>query len=554
MSFPKALTIGLFAFASTSMADWKLSEYATVAPTAAMTDSVYGIQSFSNPGSTVTVSVPGGYVSLMASKIGDDPAASPKGNGYTANIGLLHPLTDDWKEHDLTGLTAITFEHQNTNKITDYLAVSFGSASYDSLHALAGTVYEVGFTGVKALAAHAVGEWVHDTALIGDFATPTWWTAPKSYPSIDSVLKRVKNLQFAPKSTYTGAGTQGAAACTKCTLPTMTQQTLNIRNITLIGVPAPGHGDLGWPNPTMEGCPTTGPSVTLSQFSGGTTLSAAKAYFFAFSDFDTLGTSTSPASGKTTVTDTVMEAATEAEAWMEMHAKLNKKDGGVYHKYAGWADLGTNFGTCHLFNGIDLTGIGFDLGNLGINVDRIRTIDFKVKMDGINDTAIHFVSFPVADLGAPRKFVKRGCVRLSDLKQASYVTTPTVFDPSKITQLSWEAKITDSKDLTIDTASANLLLGNIVFYGINTIFGEGCHGSVKGRMGLAPNSYAAYGNGVLRLSGFDEVKTFDVTTLDGKTVTSFAAAPRVALSLPRGTYFLRAKGGGQQAKFVVLGR
>ncbi len=527
-------------------ADWALNSYATATADTATTNAFYGIQMFKNPGSTVSVAVPGGYVSLIATKIGDDPAGTAKGNGYTANIGLLHPLTSDWAEWDLTGLTSITFQHQNSTKITDYLAVSFGSASYAEADALAGTTYEAGISGVKALAAQGTN-WFSDTALIGDFATPTWWTAPDDFPTIDSVLKRVKNLQFAPKSTYTGSGTQGAAACTKCTLPTMTTQVLNIRNIVLHGV----TNAIPWPNPLMAGCPATGLSDTLSQFAGGNTLNKAKAYFFAFSDFDTLGTSTQFASGKSTVTDTVMaDVGGEATSWMEMHAKLIKKDG-VYHKYAGWADLGTNFGAGKVLDATGLTGIGFDLGNLGLNGDRISTIDFKVKMDGINDTAVHFVSFPVADLIAAGKNVKRGCVRPSDLQQAKYVTTPTVFDPSKISQISWEAKITDSHDPTIDTASANLLLGNIVFYGINTFKTVG----IKGRLVPAHHTtFAAYSMGVLSLSGFDGVKTFSVTTLDGKTVASFAAAPRVALSLPRGTYLLTAKGTSVAQKFAVVGR
>lgn len=60
--------------------------------------------------------------------------------------------------------------------------------------------------------------------------------------------------------------------------------------------------------------------------------------------------------------------------------------------------------------------------------------------------------------------------------------------------------------------------------------------------------------GVLSLSGYQGVQSFDVVGLDGKKVASFAPAATVALSLPRGSYFLVGKrdGASMTKSFAVV--
>ncbi|MEN9306344.1 MAG: hypothetical protein RL173_276 [Fibrobacterota bacterium] len=542
---------------SSANADWILSTYPTAAADSAQTNAVYGIQSVANKSSSVTTKVVAGtpwtkdvaatpgYVSLVADKIASDGT-----EGYSANVGLLHPLTPDWKEYDLTGLTGVSFEYQNTSKITEVLSVSLGSAVYADEWVKAGNDYQAVLSSATQLAPTVGSTWKKGEVAILDFATPTWWTAPANFPTIDSVLKRVKHLQFAPNTLYTDSGSQNGKACSKCVTPTMSSQTLNIRNIILLGV----EGKYIPYTPDGLGCWDVTLSLPFSNFAEESPKSVVGGPFFAFSDFDSTGVSTEESKGSTIVSDTIVAGANEEASQLEVRAKLNKKIGGTYHKYSGWAGLGTNFGRAGNYGfGRGITGFGFAIGSLGINADRVSTIDFKVKMVGVSDTAVHFVSLPVRDVVAAGAAGKMACIRPSDLKQASYVTPAhqVAFNPAKIEQISWEAKITDNKQSSIDTATANFYVSDIKLYGID-FMGIGPIQGVNSRNHA--KTFAAYSNGVLSLSGFSGVSSFDVTTLDGKVVASFSSAPRVSLALPRGTYLLTAKNGSLSQKFAVVGR
>jgi hypothetical protein len=194
------------------------------------------------------------------------------------------------------------------------------------------------------------------------------------------------------------------------------------------------------------------------------------------------------------------------------------------------------------------------LADLGTNANIIKTIIFKVKMKGVSDTALHQVQIPTADIVAAAAAGKVVCIRPSDLAQASYVVAAhkVAFKPDAIQQLSWEAKITDDRTPTIDTASANLILANVILYGsdafvLNKDVGVLSHDRVK--------TSVSYANGVLSLAGFTGASRFEVRDLTGKVVASFDAAQRVSLDLTRGTYLLSATGAKQySSKFTVLGR
>lgn len=128
-------------------ADWMLNDYATPTKDSSETNELYGVQSYQNKSSSVTVQVvTAGSVSLIASKIASDGT-----EGYTANIGMLHPLVPSWEATDISTLTSIDFEFKNSDKITDYFAVSFGSEAYTDDIAAAGTVYEAGISGAANL-------------------------------------------------------------------------------------------------------------------------------------------------------------------------------------------------------------------------------------------------------------------------------------------------------------------------------------------------------------------------------------------------------------------
>lgn len=543
--YPVLATLALAASGAFAAAGdtWLLSDYAAVTTDSVETNAQYGYQTFQNDASSVTVKVPGGYVSMVATTVASDGT-----EGYTANIGLLHPLDPAWEEHDLTGLTMITFEHQNTTKITDVLAVSFGSTAYSDAIAEAGTVYESAIGGT-ALAASATA-WKKDTVLISDMATPSWWTAPDDFPSIDTVLKHVKNLQFAPKTLYTAKGTQNGEECTKCVTPTMTSVTLNIRNVMLHGVKP---NQKPWPNPGMIGCEEGSATFQLDQFVDDKRENTVGGYWFTFSDFDSTGTSTDQAKGASLVKDTVIAGLDSYSSYIQVSGELHKKVGTAYRKYSGWIDVGTNFPKGGYVDATGFTGIKFDVASLGIS-PKVQSLTFKVKVKGVSDTALHIVELPTADLLAAGDLGKSACIRPSDLKQASYVkgTDIVAFDPSKIEQLSWEAKITDDRTPSIDSALANFLLSTIVFYGVDDLPLKGVGVLDQARS----KTFVAYSNGVLSLNGFTGATNIQVRNLNGKVVSSFAATKRTALDLPRGTYLLSATGKGvnYSKKFAVLGR
>ncbi len=520
---------------------WAPYDLSTDTKDSVETNAMYGFQTFQNKSSAVTINVGGGSINMVATKLASDGT-----DGWTANIGMLLPLTPDWAEHDLTGLTSITFKYQNDATITDVFSVSFGSNAYSEAIAKAGTVYSNDIAGKSALAGGTT--WKDGEVLIADFATPSWWTdIPTDFPTIDSVLKLVKNLQFAPKTLYTGAGSQNGTACTKCTSPTMTAVTLKVKDIVLNGV----TGGARWPNPTNIGCEDTETPLAFDDFISQSTKNAAGGYFFGFSD--TAGADTDPAKGSSSIEDSVYE-----EGYLLFTAKLNKKLDGTYHKYSGWADIGTDFKNKASLNAKGMKAFMFTLLDLGTNANRIKTIIFKAKMKGVSDTAIHQVALPVKDLVAAGNAGKVACIRPTDLKQADYVkgTHRFAFKPDSIAQLAWEAKISDDRNSAIDTATAIVALANIGVTGLSDDFVLNKDATGVGPRASRVKTSVSYANGTLILNGFVGASRFEVRDLSGKVVASFDAAKRVSFDLNRGTYLLSAKGEkvSYTSKFTVFGR
>ncbi|MBK9577755.1 MAG: hypothetical protein IPK50_07525 [Fibrobacterota bacterium] len=508
-------------------ADWLLSDYATVAADSAAVNKYYGAQTFGNKASTTSLSAGAGSIVFKAT------LASDATEGYTANVGLLHPLGTDWAETDLTGITGVTFEYKNSAAITDALAFSFGSGAYTEAIAKAGTVYENTISGKAALAAHS--SWTPATMDILDFAPPKWWTPTTDFPAIAAVLKKVKNVQFAPKTLYTGDGTQNAKACTKCVGPDMTAITLELRNITLKGINA-----VNWPNPQGIGCEATQAVTKIDDFTDGNEENELGGYWYPFSDSGDatvakdMADKAKGSSKATIVVDTAGPALT-------MTAKLNKTLGTTWHDYAGWASVGMGFaGDGGITGGAAITAIGFQI--LGVGIDKtVPAVNFKATMAGVSDTALHQVALPVSEMSVEGSGGKKACIRPEDLLQASYVAAShkVAFDASKLMKMSWELKIKDQSSSAINAAAGAILLQDVKFYGSASIV-SGTRNHKSKISGFSVRS----SEGVLSLSGYQGIQSFDVVSLDGKKITSFAPAATVALSLPRGSYFLVGKRDG----------
>lgn len=518
-------------------ADWLLNEYATAAADSAAVNKAYGIQSFANTSSVVGLSVTPGSFTFKATFKSDGT------KGYTANVGVLHPLTPDWAETDLTSLKQITFEFKNNVKISDVLAVSFGSGTYDSTTAKAGTVYE---NTLKVSAANTA--WKAASFDIADFATPSWWTAPVTFPTLNAVLKRVKNLQFAPKTLYTAAGTQDGTACTKCVGPDMTSElVLEIRKVTLVGV-----DEVNWPNPENVGCESKTPFTLLDAFEDGDTENELGGYWFGFSDTNSLKP-TDKATGSSTWSMDITPGELGSNGYLTFGAGLNKSVGTTWHDYAGWASVGTQFAGQGVATGMDkLTAIGFSIQK-SKDMTYVKAVNFKVGQVGVADTATHFAAFPTAAMKLDQP--KTACVRPEDLTQASWLQAShkVAPDPTKFNQFAWELKIADQKSSAINKDSVGIIISDVKLFGNALIKSKDTSSSIRNHKSKVAGFSVATSEGALTLKGFEGFKSFEVVSIDGKSVASFAPAARVSLSLPRGTYFLVGKrdGASMTKSFVV---
>lgn len=240
-------------------------------PTSSMDDvkTVYALDVFKNEMSTANLSVDTGNVLQADIVFGSDTAhfPNPAGEGsyvrgYTANVGILIPLNSAWGVRDLSKFDSLTFEFATNGRISDQLTVSFGSPKYIDSLANAGLVYEMtkirtrsdSITRPKLEKAH---DWAGITFTRAEFLRTSWYSdaetgyparwaeAMANFPSADSVLAKVKNIQISPKTSYTGPGWNFTTnvyckTCAIAFLP-MPVLTLRMRNILiwLNGEPAP---------------------------------------------------------------------------------------------------------------------------------------------------------------------------------------------------------------------------------------------------------------------------------------------------------------------------
>lgn len=529
-----ALTIATGALLATGAhADWLIGTYPTPTTDSAVVKQTYGPTTFTNPASKVNLTVvKAGELTFTGTFASDGTA------GYSANIGVIHPLTPSWEVGSLKGITAISFDMMLSAKPTEGVGVSISSKGY-------GKYNDEGKTHGRLLAPAvlpAAGVWKTFTLPIEDFTPPSWWTPEADFPELDSILKVVEAIQFSPKTLYSASGTQAGTACTKCVTPTTTNVTMTLRNITLVGVEP-----IALVNPTNEGC--SGPSTLIDDFADGDATNALLGYWYAYSD-----TSSDPAklldSARGTSTATLL--VPEEGGYAQFGAGLNKAIPGStfpWRPYAGWSAIGTGFEDDGSLEADMLTGIEFALrlNKVGPNV---KAINFKVTIPGVDDAKTHFAQIPVRqiDPAAIETFSTTVCIRPEDLKQPSWVTPAKAFDPSKITKLAWEAKITDQKTAAITSDSVNFLLSSVKVYPPVTV-------GVNRR--IAKSAFSAiYANGVISVKGLSGYNTLSIVTPSGKTLSSFdAKLGSKQVKLDRGTYFLVARGEAGKTlsrKIVVL--
>lgn len=436
-------------------ADFIPHSFEVLAPDSAEARRLYGASNFSNPASrtNVVVAEPG-ILKFVADTILSDGTA-----GYSANVGLILPIQRDWSEKNLTGITSISFDVRLSAKPTEGLGVSLSSPGY-------GKYNDEGKTHGRLLAPAvlpAAGVWKTFTIPIEDFTPPSWWTPEADFPSLDSILKVVKALQFSPKTLYSANGTQNGTACTKCVTPTTPEVVMELRNVTL-GMP--GESPV---NPPNLGCEDTKVRV-LENFIDGDATNLLGGSWYAYSDTSSFA---AKAGDSARGTSTVATAITGGDAisgelgFMKISAGLHKTVPGAFawRPYAGWASISTDFGEGLDVTARGLTGISFQLRLLraGARVDGIR---FKAHLRSVGDEVAHSVLIPnrQVDPDAP-EFSTRVCVRPEDLRQPSWAVTKAPFTPAGLHRLTWEVKIADQINPAITSDSVIFQLSDLRFHG-----------------------------------------------------------------------------------------
>jgi hypothetical protein len=245
-------------------------------------------------------------------------------------------------------------------------------------------------------------------------------------------------------------------------------------------------------------------------------------------------------------------------------AQLEKNDTGsdfLYHKQAGWADIGTDLPGTNPDGSLalpSLTAVSFDLyagaalasvvPGADFDAVRVRRIAFKISKASVGDAQAYSVDIPAS--AALSTTSNSFCVDVSQLHQPGWYVKDKLegkvvpFAPDDLTKLSWEIKIEDQADSTVHATSVPSTFGvaNVKLYGVDP---AGIR-AAGGRTSTALR--ASYSNGLhlsYRVDG--PGARIEVRHLDGSHVASFQEAAAVQdlslpLSLSRGTYVVTVRG------------
>jgi hypothetical protein len=548
-----ALTIATGALLASGVhADWVLGTYPTPTTDSAVVKTLYGPVTFANKASKVNVTVPAAGELKLTGTFLDDATGT-----YTANLGLIHPLTKSFEIRPITGVTAVTFDIKLDAIPTEGVGVSFSSklygkdatgASYNDAGKTYG--YLLGETDLPT-----VNTWGTITIAIGDFAPPGWWPTkdiPATYPSLETILTAIEAVQIAPKTLYKTAG-KG---------PTTATVNMSIRNLTLVGV-----DPRALVNPTKIGC-SDKTFETLEDFVAGTNVNLKGGYWYAYSDTNSAkpldsATGSSTANMVVTPGDELLGDA----GFATFTAGLHKNVAGspfLYRPYSGWSSIGTGFEGDGYLEGTMLTGIEFSIKALKIG-DNVDGVNFKVTIPGVADAVTHFVTIPKRQFTAgSADYATSICIRPDvDLKQPSWIkpTDATPFSGDKITKFAWEAKIADEGNSAIAHDTAAFTLTNVKLHGMTEFTtlpceGPACPSGVSKRAQGKSAFRAIYSNGVLSVNGLAGYNTLSVIAPSGKVLSSFdAKIGAKSIKLDRGTYFVVARGEAGKTlsrKIVVL--
>lgn len=515
----------------------------------------------------------------------DGPKAS--GNTYGTTAGFLIPMDASWDIKDLRkadtfhiqmkALTgAPSFKFIANSKHYPY-SVDSAKAALTALPevALSQTYQQFDIPASKL----AMADWY-----TGPHSASTKWLADTAAGDTFGIAQYVEALNIQPVLNWaSGTSLKSDAA---------SANTLYVKRIWIGGVrkydPVVGANCSSGSYVTVDDFQSTYTSTTEdSGYVAGTARLKSNpnyfgGYWYAFTDTTTSATklTTDSAVGNSQAILALSGTGSTAHKWYPditnniavLTASLNKSTSGVtgasssftYHRYAGWADIGTDLhghnddtlvslNLVNTVSGNTLQGISFDLyagsvlntlvSGAKIDTTKIERIVFKVGKYNVADAQPYQISIPISQ-------AKEGgniCVDASALAQPAWYASKNSavpFSAENLTKLSWEIIIEDQKTSTVLTSDSNTFaVTNVVFWGL-----EATDGIKSGAKTSSSSLKATYGSSlVLSYSVPGTSAHIEVVRLNGTKVASFDAASSaknlsLPVSLTHGSYLVTVKG------------
>ncbi|MCB9495942.1 MAG: hypothetical protein H6686_03540 [Fibrobacteria bacterium] len=528
MSKSAVVCAGIAFLASSAMADLVLGTFDVAAADSTEVKSLYAASSFSNANSPRSLAVKGGALELTTT-------LGMEADPYSANAGIIVPLNSLWAPMDIRSATAITFDIWGSSKFKVNFA--FGSEVYPQGNAGVVKVSAISVTTAKQTVTIGLNpvceleylEWMDNAEKYPNGMDAVYVTsaADPDYNSKMNVAMAVRQAQFNIDPAW---GTGGKSITTP-----VGATTLSVDNIVLVD----------YEEPILQGvnCSSGLPSVVFSPMTGEFfNQNKTGGYWYAFADDeatgDALGNSKVHLTGDEWEMDTTLRAAV-------LHADLDKMVAGEFHKYAGFAAVGTGAPEESILDLTGLKAIEFAMmvpEGLSLDPTKVGGVHFQVQEQSVPDSVTHEVFIPAKQvaLGEPI------CVDVDMLKMPAWFRTLSdgtrrdeyrEFNPADVVKLNWMMKLNE-KDTS--ALAQGFAVGAITFHGLSSL-----PTSVTPRRAVASSFTASYANSILSVGGLEGYKTLDVLSLSGARVASFQIGTAARIRLDRGAYLLVARAEGR---------
>lgn len=507
-------------------ADFFPQTFHVLAPDSAEVRRLYGAHPFSNPSSRTQVRV----LEKGVLRFEADTILSEGREGNSAKVGMVLPFRRDRGTVDLSLATGFSLDIRLSAIPSAGLVFSFDSPGYGGSFQEEGKVLE---TFLVPAVLPAPGTWKTIQLPMEGMQPPAWWTPEDDFPGIDSLLKIAKGIGIAPRVAYSLEGTREGVPCTACVAPTQPELVVEVRNLAVVGIPAPGA------NPSRFQCEDLGRGVLIDDFQDGDSLNPFRGSWFAASDTSSNAARMDDSGrGTSEVRFEVQAGGNQEPGFARFRAHLRKEVAQTprWRPYAGWASLSTNFERGEGALWVEaLYAFSFQL-RLERQGNHTPGILFKLLNPGIAPEQAHEVLIPTVliDPASPL-FLDRICIPPENLSQPLGVKNPIAFNSSKIERLIWEARIDDHIDSSIVQDSLEFLLSDVRIHCFD------CWDAVRSRPGRKtfPVSYASGRLTVQPPAGYERIS---VVSSSGRVAARFTGRVQgKRLDLERGTWHVVAR-------------